>query len=135
MGIDDWTAGALPADKLALVRKLTAAGHHVLMVGDGLNDTAALTAAYVSISPASALDAARTASDIVLLGQDMAPIGDAARIAVQAKRRIIENFGLSAAYNVVAVPIALIGLATPLAAALAMSLSSITVSLNALRLK
>jgi P-type Cu2+ transporter len=135
LGISDWTANALPAKKLALVQGLSAAGHHVLMVGDGLNDTAALAAASVSISPASALDAARTASDIVLLGQDMAPIGDALRIARQAKRRILQNFGLSAGYNVVAVPIALMGLATPLAAALAMSLSSITVSLNAMRLK
>ncbi len=135
LGIADWTANALPAEKLAAVRAMTDAGRVVLMVGDGLNDTAALAAASVSISPASALDAARTASDIVLLGQDMTAIGDAARIASQAKRRILENFGLSAGYNVIAVPIALIGLATPLAAALAMSLSSITVSLNALRLK
>lgn len=135
LGITDWTANALPAEKLALVQELSAAGHAVLMVGDGLNDTAALAAASVSISPASALDAARTASDIVLLGQDMAPIGDAVRISRQAKRRILQNFGLSAGYNVVAVPLALVGLATPLAAALAMSLSSITVSLNALRLK
>lgn len=135
VGIDDWTAGALPAEKAALVSDLTAAGHRVLMVGDGLNDTAALAGAHVSISPASALDAARTASDIVLLGQDMAPVGDAVRISRQATRRIVENFGLSAAYNVIAVPLALVGLATPLAAALAMSLSSITVSLNALRLK
>jgi len=135
LGIADWTAGALPAEKAALVRDLTDAGHRVLMVGDGLNDTAALAAAHVSISPASALDAARTASDIVLLGQDMAPIGDAARISRQATRRIVENFALSAGYNVIAVPLALVGLATPLAAALAMSLSSITVSLNALRLK
>jgi P-type Cu2+ transporter len=135
LGILDWTANALPAQKLALVQDLSAAGHHVLMVGDGLNDTAALAAASVSISPASALDAARTASDIVLLGQDMAPIGDALRISRQAKRRILQNFALSAGYNVVAVPLALMGLATPLAAALAMSLSSITVSLNALRLK
>ena len=75
------------------------------------------------------------ASDIVLLGQDMAPIADAARIARQTSRRIIENFVISGGYNVIAVPLALIGSATPLAAALAMSLSSITVSLNALRLK
>ena len=135
LGITDWISGALPAEKAALVRDLTAQGRKVLMVGDGLNDTAALAAAHVSISPATALDAARVASDIVLLGQDMAPIGDAARISRQATRRILENFGISAAYNVVAVPLALIGLATPLAAALAMSLSSITVSLNALRLK
>ena len=135
LGIAEWTAGALPAEKAALVADMTQAGARVLMVGDGLNDTAALAAAHVSISPASALDAARTASDIVLLGQDMAPIGDALRIARQTTRRILENFGISAAYNVVAVPLALVGFATPLAAALAMSLSSITVSLNALRLK
>ncbi len=135
LGISDWVAGALPAEKVARVRALTEAGHRVLMVGDGLNDTAALAAAHVSISPASALDAARAASDIVLLGQDMAVIGDATRISRQATRRMVENFGISAAYNVVAVPLALVGLATPLAAALAMSLSSITVSLNALRLR
>jgi Cu2+-exporting ATPase len=135
LGITDWTAEALPQEKAATVARLSAQGHRVLMVGDGLNDTAALAAAHVSISPASALDAARVASDIVLLGQDMAPIGDAARIAVQATRRIKENFAISILYNIVAVPIALAGMATPLAAALAMSLSSITVSLNALRLK
>lgn len=135
LGIDDWAAGALPAEKAARVAALTKAGQRVLMVGDGLNDTAALAASHVSISPASALDAARVASDIVLLGQDMAPIGDAVRIAGQATRRIKENFGISFLYNVIAVPIALVGMATPLAAALAMSLSSITVSLNALRLR
>ncbi len=135
LGITDWISGALPAEKAAKVAALTAAGHQVLMVGDGLNDTAALAAAHVSISPAQALDAARVASDIVLLGQDMAPIADAVRISGQTTRRIKENFAISAIYNVVAVPLALVGLATPLAAALAMSLSSITVSLNALRLK
>lgn len=135
LGISEWQAGVLPAEKAARVADLSGEGAKVLMVGDGLNDTAALAAAHVSISPATALDAARTASDIVLLGRDMAPLADALRIARQSAKRIQENFGLSAAYNVIAVPIALVGLATPLAAALAMSLSSITVSLNALRLK
>ena len=135
LGIAEWRAGALPAEKAAEVAAMTRDGCRVLMVGDGLNDTAALAAAHVSVSPASALDAARVASDIVLLGQDMAPIGDALRIARQASRRIVENFGVSAAYNVIAVPLALVGMATPLAAAAAMSLSSITVSLNALRLR
>jgi Cu2+-exporting ATPase len=135
LGIPHWQAGVLPAEKAARVSQLSAGGRKVLMVGDGLNDTAALAAAHVSISPASALDAARVASDIVLLGQDIAPIADAVRISRQATRRMIENFLISGGYNVVAVPLALIGHATPLAAALAMSLSSITVSLNAMRLK
>uniref|UniRef100_UPI0035616053 heavy metal translocating P-type ATPase n=1 Tax=Phaeovulum sp. TaxID=2934796 RepID=UPI0035616053 len=135
LGITHWHAGALPAEKAALVAKLAESGAHVLMVGDGLNDTAALAGAHVSISPASALDAARTASDIVLLGADLAPVADAVRLAVQARRRIKQNFAISLIYNAVAVPIALLGFATPLAAALAMSLSSVTVSLNSLRLK
>ncbi len=135
LGITDWQAGVLPAEKAARVAALAAQGRKVMMVGDGLNDTAALAAAHVSISPASALDAARVASDIVLLGQDMAPIADAVRIGRQSARRMVENFLISGGYNVVAVPLALVGAATPLAAALAMSLSSITVSLNAMRLK
>lgn len=135
IGLRDWVAGALPAEKAALVRGLAEEGRKVLMVGDGLNDTGALAAAHVSISPAQALDAARVASDIVLLGRDLSAIADATRIARQASRRMVENFEISAAYNVIAVPLALMGAATPLAAALAMSLSSISVSLNALRLK
>lgn len=135
VGITDWVAGALPAEKAAIVRALADDGHKVLMVGDGLNDTGALAEAHVSISPAQALDAARVASDIVLLGRDLSAIADATRISRQATRRMVENFEISAAYNVIAVPLALMGAATPLAAALAMSLSSISVSLNALRLK
>jgi Cu2+-exporting ATPase len=135
LGIAHWQAGVLPAEKAARVAAMSAEGRHVLMVGDGLNDTAALAAAHVSISPATALDAARVASDIVLLGQDMAPIADAVRIGRQSTRRMVENFLISGGYNVVAVPLALVGMATPLAAALAMSLSSITVSLNAMRLR
>ncbi|NCO86080.1 MAG: cadmium-translocating P-type ATPase [Rhodobacterales bacterium] len=135
LGITDWQAEVLPADKAAFVQALVASGRRVLMVGDGLNDTAALAAATVSISPASALDAARVASDIVLTGRDIAPIAEALRVAKKATRRIRENFAISFGYNVIAVPLALVGLATPLMAAVAMSLSSITVTLNALRLK
>ena len=135
LGIAHWMAEALPADKSARIRALTEAGAKVLMVGDGLNDTAALAAAHVSISPASALDAARVASDIVLLGGDLSPIAAACNTARSATRRIAENFRIATIYNVIAVPLAVAGLATPLIAALAMSLSSITVSLNALRLR
>ncbi|WP_127107181.1 heavy metal translocating P-type ATPase [Pararhodobacter zhoushanensis] len=135
LGIDDWQAEALPQDKSATIEALQAKGHKVLMIGDGLNDTVALTAAHVSISPATALDAARVASDIVLLGTSLAPLPHAQRTAVRAVRRIRENFAISFGYNLIAVPIALVGLASPLIAALAMSVSSITVALNALRLK
>jgi Cu2+-exporting ATPase len=135
LGIVEWVADALPAEKAARIEKLAGQGHKVLMVGDGLNDTAALAAAHVSISPASALDAARVASDIVLLGQDLSPIPEACTTAQKAIRRISENFQIATVYNVIAVPLAVAGLATPLIAALAMSASSITVSLNALRLR
>lgn len=135
LGIREWRSSMRPEEKAGRIAALTAEGRRVLMVGDGLNDTVALAGAHVSISPASALDAARTASDIVLLGQDLAPLSDALRIAVTTRRRIKQNFALSLAYNAVAVPVALVGLATPLIAALAMSTSSVTVSLNALRLK
>jgi len=135
LGISRWVAEALPQDKSARIAQLAEEGKKVLMVGDGLNDTAALTAAHVSISPASALDAARVASDIVLLGQDLTPIAEACEVALKATRRIRENFRIATIYNIIAVPLAVAGLATPLMAALAMSSSSITVSLNALRLR
>ncbi len=135
LGIAHWQAGALPAEKAARIEAMQAEGRRVLMVGDGLNDTIALSTAHVSISPASALDAARAASDIVLLGRDLAPVAETVSMSRIALRRIRENFWQSGLYNAIFVPVALLGLVTPLIAALLMSLSSITVSLNALRLK
>ena len=135
LGVEEWRAGVTPQEKAATVAELSAQGRHVLMVGDGLNDTAALASAHASISPASALDAARVASDMVLVGRDLRPVADAVGVAPASIRRIRENFALSILYNVVAVPFALAGLATPLIAALAMSLSSVSVTLNALRLR
>lgn len=135
LGIEDYRAGMLPEDKVRVLEELREAGKTTLMVGDGLNDTAALAAAHVSISPATALEATRVVSDIVLLGQSLEPIGGAVTLSRSATKRIKENFGIAAGYNAIAIPIALVGLATPLAAALAMSASSITVSLNALRLR
>lgn len=135
LGITQWMAEALPQDKSTRIAMMSRDGAHVLMVGDGLNDTAALTAAHASISPASALDAARVASDIVLLGGSLAPIPEAVQTARKATRRIRENFTVATWYNIIAVPLAVAGLCSPLIAALAMSASSITVSLNALRLR
>ena len=135
LGIADWRAGVLPQDKAAAVRALEETGAHVLMIGDGLNDTAALAGAHASISPASALDAARVASDVVLLGKSLDPIADALSTSRVAIKRIRQNFSIATWYNIIAVPLAVAGLCSPLIAALAMSTSSITVSLNALRLK
>ena len=134
LGIPAWEAQLLPADKAARIAVLAKSGRKVLMIGDGLNDTAALASAHVSMSPASALDAARVVSDIVLLGKSLEPVSEALEVAKSATRRIKENFAIAALYNLIAVPVALAGFATPLAAALAMSGSSISVSLNALRL-
>ena len=135
IGIDEAVAEALPEQKVAAVQAIAEAGGKVLMVGDGLNDTAALAAAHVSISPASALDAARSASDMVLMGRSLSPVADAITTAGSAGRRIRENFTIATVYNVLAVPLAVAGLCSPLIAALAMSASSLTVSLNAIRLK
>ncbi len=135
IGIEEVFAEALPAEKASKVAEIADQGGKVLMVGDGLNDTAALAAAHVSISPASALDAARTASDMVLTGRSLSPIADAMGTSVSASRRIRENFTIATVYNVLAVPLAVAGLCSPLIAALAMSSSSLTVSLNALRVK
>jgi Cu2+-exporting ATPase len=135
VGIDEVVAGARPEAKAQRIAALSKEGARVLMVGDGMNDTAALTAADVSISPASALEAARAASDMVLTGPTLEPILDAMETAVAARRRIKENFTIASVYNLLAVPLAVAGLCSPLIAALAMSSSSLTVSLNALRLR
>ncbi|NRA98345.1 MAG: cadmium-translocating P-type ATPase [Rhodobacteraceae bacterium] len=128
-------SGLLPQEKAAEIAALSQRGTKTLMIGDGLNDTAALAEAHVSMSPASALDASRVVSDIVVLSTSFESLPDAVRTATRARRRILENFGIAATYNAIAIPIALAGFATPLAAALAMSTSSILVSLNALRVR
>lgn len=134
LGIKNWISGATPADKVEQLQNLHEAGQKVLMVGDGLNDAAALATAHVSISPASAVDASRTSANLILVGNDLREVENSLRLARKAKHRILENFSIAAIYNMIAVPIALFGFATPLMAALAMSGSSIMVSLNAIRL-
>ncbi|TRW99559.1 heavy metal translocating P-type ATPase [Paracoccus sp. M683] len=124
---------SVPADgKVQVVKALRAEGRNVLMVGDGLNDAAALTAANASIAPGHALDISRNAADAVVTG-DIGMIADVLRLATSARRRMLENLLISAGYNVVAIPLAVLGFASPLMAAVAMSTSSITVTLNALR--
>ena len=135
LGIATARSQMTPTQKQSAIAEMTETGRRVLMVGDGLNDTAALAQAHVSISPATALDASRAASDIVLMHKSLRNIPDAVLTARRARQRVLENFGLAASYNAIAIPIAVAGLATPLLAAIAMSLSSITVLLNALRVR
>lgn len=134
-GIADWRAEQRPGDKIAAIQALMAAGQKPLMVGDGINDGPALAAAHVSMAPASASDLGRAAADIVFLSDRLDAVSEAMRIARRARALIVQNFGLALAYNLVAVPVAVLGGASPLVAAIAMSSSSLVVTLNALRLR
>ena len=134
-GIANWSGGVRPDGKIAMLEHLKADGHRVLMVGDGLNDAPALAAAHASLSPSSAADISQTAADAVFQGQQLAPILEALKVARASQRMAVQNFGIALAYNVVSVPLAMAGHVTPLIAALAMSLSSIAVTANALRLR
>lgn len=127
-------AEASPQTKLAVLENLKAQGRRPLMVGDGLNDGPALAAAHASIAPGTASDASQQAADAVFIGEKLMPVALAIRVARKTMRIVRENFGFSIAYNLLAVPLALLGLVTPLIAAIAMSVSSLVVVANSLRL-
>jgi len=134
LGVAEWRAGMTPAGKAEAIAALAAAGHRALMVGDGLNDAAALAKAHASMAPGSAADASQIAADLVFTGEALSVVVEAVDTARAARRRALQNFAFSALYNVVAAPAAIVGLVTPLIAALAMSGSSLVVTLNALRM-
>jgi Cu2+-exporting ATPase len=133
LGIESWQAGLKPADKIARIEDCKAHGCRVAMVGDGLNDAPSLAAAHVSLSPISAADLTQAQADAVFLGERLKPLLDAFTVASRARLLMTENLGLAMIYNAIAVPVAIAGAVTPLIAALAMSGSSLLVTLNALR--
>jgi Cu2+-exporting ATPase len=133
LGIARWQGALTPAGKISEIEALKNEGRRVLMVGDGLNDAPSLAAAHVSLSPIAAADLTQAQADAVFLGERLAPVAEALKVARRARTLMTQNLGLAAVYNGIAVPVAIAGLVTPLLAAVAMSCSSMMVTLNSLR--
>ncbi|WP_205340728.1 heavy metal translocating P-type ATPase [Denitrificimonas caeni] len=132
--IDDARGGLTPDDKLQVLKELHHQGRHVLMLGDGVNDVPVLAAADISIAMGSATDLAKTTADAILLSNSLSSLVSALAVAKKTRRVIIENLGWATLYNGLVIPFAAIGWVTPGWAALGMSVSSLLVVLNALRL-
>jgi Cu2+-exporting ATPase len=134
LGIEEWHARQLPADKLNRLRDLRACGARVIAVGDGVNDAPVLAGADVAIALGGGAELARASSDIVLVGESLESLPVARSIAKQTMAVLQQNQRWALFYNLTAVPIAAVGLVPPWLAALGMSLSSLVVILNALRI-
>jgi Cu+-exporting ATPase len=135
VGIDEAIAGVLPADKAAAIKDLQARGSRVAMVGDGMNDGPALAAADLGMAIGAGTDVAISAADLVLLRPDLTAAPDAIALARAARRAIKRNLTWAFGYNAAAVPLAAAGFLNPLIAAAAMTMSSVLVVANSLRLR
>lgn len=135
LGIETVVAEVSPVGKCEYLQSLKNGGASVLMVGDGLNDAPALATADASMSPSSAIDITQNTADVVFQGNKLIPVLTAVKVAKLSTRLVRENFALAVIYNIIAIPVAVAGLVTPLIAAAAMSGSSLVVILNAFRLK
>lgn len=134
LNVERWRARVSPQEKADRLTALRDEGVKAAMIGDGLNDAPSLALAHVSLSPGTAADASQAAADFVYLGEGLSSILEAVDVSRKSRRRLMENFAFAAFYNFCAIPLAVFGFVTPLVAALAMSGSSLVVTLNALRL-
>jgi len=132
--IETYEGALSPLGKTSIIASLKANGANVLMVGDGLNDAPSLSYANISMSPASAMDITQNAADIVFQGDKLQPVLTALFIAKFSQTLVKQNFVLAILYNLVAIPLAVAGMVTPMIAAIAMSSSSLLVIANAMRL-